>query len=133
MRRTPLPGISNPNAVAHRLLVDREREPGPRMDPLTARQLATHYGSLSFDIARLVNEDPALGERIHPDGPEIWAQVVYARDHEWAETVDDVLRRRTTSDHPRPGHRRGVREGRDAAGGAAQLTGRPEAVRRLTG
>ncbi|OEU98595.1 glycerol-3-phosphate dehydrogenase [Streptomyces qinglanensis] len=94
VRRTPLPGIANPNAVAHRLLVDRE--PGVRMDPLTARQLATHYGSLSFDIARLVNEDPSLGERIHPDGPEIWAQVVYARDHEWAETVDDVARRRTT-------------------------------------
>ncbi|MEV6314938.1 glycerol-3-phosphate dehydrogenase/oxidase [Streptomyces sp. NPDC051776] len=94
VRRQPLPGIANPNAVAHRLLVDRE--PGVRMDPLTARHLATHYGSLSFDIARLVNEDPALGERIHPDGPEIWAQVVYARDHEWAETVDDVLRRRTT-------------------------------------
>jgi glycerol-3-phosphate dehydrogenase len=93
-RRVPLPGIANPNAVAHRLLVDRE--PGVRMDPLTARQLATHYGSLSFDIARLVNEDPSLGERIHPDGPEIWAQVVYARDHEWAETADDVLRRRTT-------------------------------------
>ncbi|MEC4016691.1 glycerol-3-phosphate dehydrogenase/oxidase [Streptomyces sp. H27-D2] len=92
--RVPLPGIANPNAVAHRLLVDRD--PGVRMDPLTARQLATHYGSLSFDIARLVHEDPALGERIHPDGPEIWAQVVYARDHEWAETVDDVLRRRTT-------------------------------------
>ncbi|MET7589650.1 glycerol-3-phosphate dehydrogenase C-terminal domain-containing protein, partial [Streptomyces sp. NPDC005444] len=28
--------------------------------------------------------------------PEIWAQVVYARDNEWAETADDVLRRRTT-------------------------------------
>ncbi len=94
VRRTPLPGVANPNAVAHRLLVDRE--PGSRMDPLTARHLATHYGSLSFDIARLVNENPELGERIHEDGPEIWAQVVYARDHEWAETVDDVLRRRTT-------------------------------------
>jgi glycerol-3-phosphate dehydrogenase len=93
-KRMPLPGVANPNAVAHRLLVDRD--PGSRIDPLTARHLATHYGSLSFDIARLVNEDPSLGERIHPDGPEIWAQVVYARDHEWAETVDDVLRRRTT-------------------------------------
>ncbi|WP_030542152.1 glycerol-3-phosphate dehydrogenase/oxidase [Streptomyces albus] len=93
-RRVPLPGIANPNAVAHRLLVSRE--PGSRMDPLTARQLATHYGSLALDIARLADEDPALGERIHPDGPEIWAQVVYARDHEWAETADDVLRRRTT-------------------------------------
>jgi glycerol-3-phosphate dehydrogenase len=93
-RRIPLPGVANPNAVAHRLLGDRD--PGTRLDPLTARHLATHYGSLSFDIARLVNEDPGLGERIHEDGPEIWAQVVYARDNEWAETVDDVLRRRTT-------------------------------------
>ncbi|MFW6695426.1 FAD-dependent oxidoreductase [Streptomyces sp. MAR4 CNX-425] len=94
VRHTPLPGVANPEAVARRLLVDRG--PGHRMAPDTARQLATHYGSLSFDIARLVNENPDLGERIHPDGPEIWAQVVYARDHEWAETEDDVLRRRTT-------------------------------------
>jgi glycerol-3-phosphate dehydrogenase len=62
----------------------------------TARHLAGHYGSLAFDIARLANEDPRLAERVHPDAPEIWAQVVYARDHEWAEQVDDVLRRRTT-------------------------------------
>lgn len=94
VRRIALPGVANPNAVAHRLLVDRE--PGSRMDPLTARHLASHYGSLAFDIARLANEDPALAERIHPDGPEIWAQVAYARDNEWAETADDVLRRRTT-------------------------------------
>lgn len=93
-RRVPLPGIANPNAVAHRLLVDRE--PGARLDTLTVRHLATHYGSLAFEIARLVGSDPALGERIHPDGPEIWAQVVYARDQEWAQTAEDVLRRRTT-------------------------------------
>ncbi|MGN9795187.1 FAD-dependent oxidoreductase [Streptomyces sp. OZ13] len=94
-KKLPLPGIANPNAVAHRLLVDGGM-PGPRMAADTARHLATHYGSLAFDIARLANEDPALAERIHPDAPEIWAQVVYARDHEWAETADDVLRRRTT-------------------------------------
>ncbi|MDT0544840.1 glycerol-3-phosphate dehydrogenase/oxidase [Streptomyces lonegramiae] len=94
-KHMPLPGLASPHAVAHRLLVDGGT-PGPRMAADTARHLATHYGSLSFDIARLADEDPALGERIHPDAPEIWAQVVYARDHEWAETADDVLRRRTT-------------------------------------
>ncbi|MEU4346480.1 MULTISPECIES: glycerol-3-phosphate dehydrogenase/oxidase [unclassified Streptomyces] len=93
--KLPLPGIANPRAVAHRLMVDGPA-PGPRMAADTAKHLATHYGSLSFDIARLANEDAALAERIHPDAPEIWAQVVYARDHEWAETADDVLRRRTT-------------------------------------
>ncbi|MEU3371979.1 FAD-dependent oxidoreductase [Streptomyces sp. NPDC006711] len=93
--KMPLPGIANPRAVAHRLMVDGPA-PGPRMAADTAQHLATHYGSLSFDIARLASEDAALAERIHPDAPEIWAQVVYARDHEWAETADDVLRRRTT-------------------------------------
>ncbi|MFF3494179.1 FAD-dependent oxidoreductase [Streptomyces sp. NPDC002795] len=94
-KKLPLPGVANPRAVAHRLLVDSPA-PGPRMGADTAKHLATHYGSLSFDIARLANENPELGERVHPDAPEIWAQVVYARDHEWAETQDDVLRRRTT-------------------------------------
>ncbi|MEU5956615.1 glycerol-3-phosphate dehydrogenase/oxidase [Streptomyces sp. NPDC047525] len=94
-KRLPLPGIANPRAVAHRLLVDGPA-PGPRMAADTAKHLATHYGSLSFDIARLANENPELAERVSPDAPEIWAQVVYARDHEWAETADDVLRRRTT-------------------------------------
>ncbi|WP_031075433.1 glycerol-3-phosphate dehydrogenase/oxidase [Streptomyces sp. NRRL S-118] len=94
-KKLPLPGIANPNAVAHRLLVDGGT-PGPRMAADTARHLATHYGSLSFDIARMAYDNPELAERIHPDAPEIWAQVAYARDHEWAETADDVLRRRTT-------------------------------------
>lgn len=94
-KKLPLPGVANPRAVAHRLLVDHPA-PGPRMAPDTARHLATHYGSLAFDIARLANDDPELAERVHPDAPEIWAQVVYARDNEWAETADDVLRRRTT-------------------------------------
>ena len=44
-KKLPLPGIANPNAVAHRLLVDGGT-PGPRMAADTARHLATHYGSL---------------------------------------------------------------------------------------
>ncbi|GAB2742839.1 glycerol-3-phosphate dehydrogenase/oxidase [Kitasatospora kifunensis] len=90
----PLPGVGAPNAVAHRLLIDRE--PGSRMEPLVAKHLASHYGTLSFEIARMIDEDPALGEPIHPDGPDVWAQVAFAADNEWAYTTDDVLRRRTT-------------------------------------
>jgi glycerol-3-phosphate dehydrogenase len=33
---------------------------------------------------------------LHPDGPDIAAQVVYAATHEWARDADDVVRRRTT-------------------------------------
>ncbi len=56
-KRLPLPGIANPNAVAHRLLVDGPA-PGPRMAADTAKHLATHYGSLAFEIARMANENP---------------------------------------------------------------------------
>jgi glycerol-3-phosphate dehydrogenase len=41
-------------------------------------------------------DDPSLLERIHPDGPDVVAQVRFAVTEEWATTVDDVLRRRTT-------------------------------------
>jgi glycerol-3-phosphate dehydrogenase len=94
-RRLPLPGIANPHAVQHRLLSDGGA-PLPNLGEDTAKHLATHYGSIAFDIARLAGEHPELAQRVHPDAPEIWAQVVYARDMEWAETPDDVLRRRTT-------------------------------------
>ncbi len=40
--------------------------------------------------------DPSLAGRVHPAGPDIWAQVRYARDHEWAATAQDVIRGRTT-------------------------------------
>ncbi|MFC9975297.1 glycerol-3-phosphate dehydrogenase/oxidase [Spirillospora sp. NPDC127200] len=89
LKTVPLPGLAAPGAVAHRLAA-------APMEPAVAAHLATHYGTLAFDIADLVRDDPALGAPIHPDGPDIWAQVVYARDHEWAVTADDVLRRRTT-------------------------------------
>jgi glycerol-3-phosphate dehydrogenase len=94
-RKLALPGVANPHAVAHRLLIDTGT-PGGGMAADTADHLATHYGTLAFDIVRLAYERPELAERIHPDAPEIWAQVVYARDSEWAVTADDVLRRRTT-------------------------------------
>ncbi|GAB3743711.1 glycerol-3-phosphate dehydrogenase/oxidase [Nocardiopsis nanhaiensis] len=94
LETVPLPGLASPDAVTQRLIIDRE--PGTRLDPLVARHLASHYGSLAMDIASMVRAEPSLGERIHPDGPDIWAQVLFARDREWAVTVDDALRRRTT-------------------------------------
>ncbi len=45
---------------------------------------------------RLADDDPTLLEPLHPDGPDIAAQAVYAVRHEWATTVDDILLRRTT-------------------------------------
>jgi glycerol-3-phosphate dehydrogenase len=99
LRTMPLPGIADPNAVAQRVLLEARANPetAGMIDEAVAGHLAKHYGSYAYKVMRLVEEDPALGERLHPDGPDIAAQVVFARDDEWAVTVDDVLRRRTTA------------------------------------
>ena len=39
---------------------------------------------------------PELRSRLHPGGPDIEAQVVHAREREWAITPADVLHGRTT-------------------------------------
>ena len=41
-------------------------------------------------------DDPSLLEPLVAGRPDLRAQDVYARSHEWAVTDEDVLRRRTT-------------------------------------
>jgi glycerol-3-phosphate dehydrogenase len=63
----------------------------PDLDTATATHLARTYGSLAFEVLACGPLEPLAAR-----GPEVEAEVVYARDREWALTVDDVLRRRTT-------------------------------------
>jgi glycerol-3-phosphate dehydrogenase len=84
---SPLPGAADPEAVAESL-----QRSLPGVEPDVARSLAHSYGSLAGDVVRPTGPLEALV----PGQPELAAQVVYARDHEWAVTADDVLRRRTT-------------------------------------
>jgi glycerol-3-phosphate dehydrogenase len=78
MTEAPLPGAG-----------PLPQRPGP-VEPRAWEHLTHLYG----DEAALVAD---LGpEPVHPGGPDVWGQVFYAADHEWAATVDDVVRRRTT-------------------------------------
>jgi glycerol-3-phosphate dehydrogenase len=88
---TPLPGATDPDEQAARLL--RER---PELTRTTAELLARTYGSLAGDLLARANRDPEALEPLVPGAPELVAQVHHAREHEWAVTADDVLRRRTT-------------------------------------
>nr|WP_198009105.1 glycerol-3-phosphate dehydrogenase/oxidase [Saccharomonospora saliphila] len=88
---TPLPGAARPDAVEHVL-----GNAAPELPHDVAAHLARHYGSVSHEVLALGLDEPALLDRVHPDGPDIWAQVVYAMEREWAYQIDDVLRRRTT-------------------------------------
>jgi glycerol-3-phosphate dehydrogenase len=65
-------------------------------DPDVVAHLIQIYGRDSLTVMRqgLLHRD-AL-ERIHPGGPDVWAQVYHAVEREWATTVEDVVRRRTT-------------------------------------
>ena len=42
-------------------------------------------------------EDPSLLEPLVAGRPDLRAQELYARTHEWAQTDEDVFRRRTTA------------------------------------
>lgn len=59
--------------------------------PATWRHLTHLYGNEAPRVVEAGSIDP-----VHPDGPPVWAQVEFAIDREWALTVDDVVRRRTT-------------------------------------
>jgi glycerol-3-phosphate dehydrogenase len=86
VRAWPLPGASNLDAVTLPVEVDAD----------VRAHLLHLYGSLAPQVLAPALEEPALLERLHPAGPDIAAQVRYAATHEWARTVEDVLRRRTT-------------------------------------
>jgi glycerol-3-phosphate dehydrogenase len=66
------------------------------LDPGAALHLAQIYGCDSFEVFAQRHLHANAMERIHPDGPDVWAQAYHAIDREWAVTVDDVVRRRTT-------------------------------------
>jgi glycerol-3-phosphate dehydrogenase len=65
------------------------------LEPDIAAHLIRLYGADAPRVAARGDGAGAL-ERVDPRGPDIWAQVDFARDEEWALTVDDVLARRTT-------------------------------------
>lgn len=61
--------------------------------PDVAAHLNSSYGDCAPLVARLAAA--GLGERLAPDLPYLEAEVVYARDNEYAHTAMDVLERRT--------------------------------------
>lgn len=52
------------------------------------------YGSDEKGIQDLIRSNPRLGDKIHPNTPNLLAEVVWAARYEMARTVEDVLARR---------------------------------------
>jgi glycerol-3-phosphate dehydrogenase len=87
----PLPGATDLRAAAERIASSH-----PQLAAHVRLHLAHLYGSLAAEVLAVADEDPELLQPLHPDAPDIAAQVVYARSREWACTDEDVFRRRTT-------------------------------------
>ncbi|HLQ04546.1 MAG TPA: glycerol-3-phosphate dehydrogenase C-terminal domain-containing protein, partial [Verrucomicrobiae bacterium] len=87
------------------LVPDSSRLPGtgwsPRiagagLDADVADHLERLYGDEAGRVLDVAATMPDGLARIHPSGPDVWAQAAYAVESEWALTADDVARRRTT-------------------------------------
>ena len=83
---TPLPGAGTPVFPPD----------GAGADPELRAHLARIYGARAGAVLAYAEREPGALERIHPQGPDVLAQAAYAIDAEWAGTVEDLARRRTT-------------------------------------
>jgi glycerol-3-phosphate dehydrogenase len=90
-RPFPLPGAIDPDEGVRRLARRL-----PDLDPAVCAHLVHLYGSLADEVLAPAVADPDLLHPIHPQGPDLAAQALYACDVEWACRPEDVLRRRTT-------------------------------------
>lgn len=81
---TPLPGAG---AVG--------LPPRTEVDPAIWTHLVQTYGAAATAVLGYGAREAGALERIHPEGPDVWAQAAYAVDEEWAATVEDIARRRT--------------------------------------
>ncbi len=101
LRRLPLavrPRIraSSDEPLARAAAVHPYRVAHEAGDPDVAAHLLHLYGPEASTLLAYAEVAPNALERVHPEGPDIWAQVYFATDHEWALTVDDLAERRTT-------------------------------------
>ncbi|HEX6662031.1 MAG TPA: glycerol-3-phosphate dehydrogenase/oxidase [Gaiellaceae bacterium] len=85
-RPRPLPGATDPEVAADALLRRL-----PELPAQLAERLALTYGTLAKEVL-----DAGPLEPLADDVPETEAEVLYAREREWAMSAEDVVRRRTT-------------------------------------
>jgi glycerol-3-phosphate dehydrogenase len=80
-----------------------------------ARHLAGKFGTRALEILELLNENPSWNRRITTGLPAIEAEIVFCIRYEMAETIEDLLARRTGSQFY------GWKEAIEAAPRAAEL------------
>ncbi|MDJ0715822.1 MAG: glycerol-3-phosphate dehydrogenase [Prochloraceae cyanobacterium] len=89
----PLPGSILPSDRSVGEAIDKYSE---RIPLKSINHLFSMYGSRALEVLALINNEPELAEKITDRLPDIKAQIVYAVRSEFAYTLVDIARRRTT-------------------------------------
>ncbi|MGF1499911.1 MAG: glycerol-3-phosphate dehydrogenase [Elainellaceae cyanobacterium] len=88
-----LPGASLPHDALRRQTMQEYQS---RVPMASLEHLFDVYGAKAVEILKLTDEYPDLAEAIAPGLPDIKAQIVYSVQAEYARTLVDILRRRTS-------------------------------------
>ncbi len=89
--RVPLPGAATPDFEA--FSEDFKQRCG--LSALTSDHLLRTYGTRSPEVLKLIEDDPLLEKVFDAETGAIAAEVVFAFNHELAQTLSDCLLRRT--------------------------------------
>lgn len=89
-KNLPFPGARTADREAFEL----EFRSTARLDADTVDRLLALYGTRAADVAALAEASPALAERFDPNSAAIAAELIFAVDAEFAETIADVFARR---------------------------------------
>lgn len=65
------------------------------LDKDVSRHLARNYGTRALQVAQIASRDPKLARRLAPKYPVLAAEVAFAVEQEYAQTIVDVIARRT--------------------------------------
>ena len=92
----PLPGAVGlePSTLAGVAAIGRRLMAEHGLDVDTATHLCGVYGTRAVDLGEEIARDRALGERIDPELPYVWAEIEFAARRDLARTLEDVLARR---------------------------------------
>ena len=91
--KTPLPGCITIGDERIQKAISQYKD---RLSASTINYLFSVYGARAIDVLALTQENLELATAISPELPQIKAQIVYAVQAEMAQTLVDIIRRRTT-------------------------------------
>ncbi|MGJ3249299.1 MAG: glycerol-3-phosphate dehydrogenase [Elainellaceae cyanobacterium] len=92
-RRKALPGAILPS---DQRMQQATRTYQDRLSVATIGHLFSIYGARATEVLALIDSDPELAEAIAPPVLDIKAQIVFAVESEYARTIADITRRRTS-------------------------------------